>query len=444
MKLKYKISIFNVITRLVLIIILWFILPFIVEKIIYKNTNKNLLEKRDRFIKNINKSEIHDFLIASDTSEIYGNFGTLHNEFIQLEKITTNDKKVADVFYNSKRIIEKEESEYRILQHHFTYKNSKYQLEIGSNITEVSDLESVLHLFIIITFVILSILTFVADNFYVGFLLKPLKEIVETKIKLINNPEKFSQKSVKTTSSEFKGLDLALTEMMERINDVFLKEKQFIGNVSHELLTPISILKNRFENLIQNKSLNDNVVDKISDSLSTLDTMKKVIQNLLLISRIDNRQYQTNEEINFDTILSLLVENLEDRIEEKKIFVTKNLKCKSVFYGNKILIQVLITNLLTNAIKYNYKKGSIIIKDAIVNDQYNLTISDTGIGMNDEQIAKIFNRFTRIHFDQEGQGIGLAIVESIAKLHQIEIQVTSEMNQGTTFTLLFPKIKKVN
>ena len=110
MNLKYKISIFNIITRLLLIVILWFALPFTVETIIYKNTNKGLLEKRDRFIKNLNKDEIQDFLISKDTSEDYGSFSTLHNEFIQLKQVPKTTKKNKDVFLNEMRIIENETS----------------------------------------------------------------------------------------------------------------------------------------------------------------------------------------------------------------------------------------------------------------------------------------------------------------------------------------------
>ena len=231
---------------------------------------------------------------------------------------------------------------------------------------------------------------------------------------------------------------------MLRITELFLKEKEFIGNVSHELMTPISILKNRFENLIQNQSLNNNAVDKISNSLNTLDAMKKVINNLLLISRIDNKLYQINELINFNEILQYIIENQEDRIKNKQLIITNNLNYKFEFYGNKSLIQVLFSNILSNAIKYNKKSGSISIFDEFEQDKYTIKIVDAGIGMTTEQVSRIFNRFTRINFDQEGQGIGLAIVDSIAHLHDIQIVVNSQINIGTTFILIFPKNFKVN
>jgi signal transduction histidine kinase len=100
--------------------------------------------------------------------------------------------------------------------------------------------------------------------------------------------------------------------------------------------------------------------------------------------------------------------------------------------------------LIINAIKYNQSKGEIIVSDGFINDQYFISITDTGIGMDASQLERIFNRFARISSDQDGQGLGLAIAESIASFHHIEIQVTSTINQGTTFTLLFPETIKLN
>jgi signal transduction histidine kinase len=444
MKLKNKLSLFNIITKLVLMIILLIAFPYIVKKVIYNNADKNLLEKKEKLVNNLDNKEIKDFLLNNDSTEVYGSFSTLHNEFIQLQ-VSSNQKAInQNVFFNDKRSIENKISEYRILQHNFTYNQVNYQFEIGSNIKEINDLIFLLHYTIIITFLVISTFMFVIDGAYISYLLKPFYKIVETKIRLINEPERFIHTPIDSKISEFKDLDIALNEMMHRIKELFLKEKQFIDNVSHELLTPISILKNRFENLIQNQSLDDTTVDKISDSLNTLDSMKKVIANLLLISRIDNKQYKTDEIIDFKEIIPDLITNLEDRIQEKNLLVTEDLKHKVIFYGNKTLIQILITNLLTNAIKYNNQNGSIIINDEFINDKYALILSNTGSGMSADQVSQIFNRFTRIDFEQEGQGIGLAIVDSIANLHQIEIQVTSAINQGTTFTLLFPKVEELN
>lgn len=419
-------------------------LPVLVEKVVYKHINNGLVEKKKKFIENLNQNEINDFIVRNDTTETYSKFSSLHSEFLLLSRMPAKPNQKKTSFINDYRIIEGEQNEYRILQYHFRYEKVDYQLEIGSSLAEISDLTFIIRLFIIIVLVIVVLITFLADTFYIEYLLKPFYKIIDTKIRRVNEPESFDHTPIKVHSKDFKELDLVLNQMMDRIGELFKKEKQFISNVSHELLTPIALLKNKFENLLQNTSLDDNAVDKIASSLKTLDMLKKIINNLLLISRIENNQYEANEEVDCNEIITDLQEDLQDRIDDKGIQFCNNIQQKVVFVGNKTLLHILIYNLIINAIKYNQEKGKIIIEDGLMQGQYFITIKDSGIGMDDVQIEKIFNRFTRISSDQDGQGLGLAIAESIASFHHIEIKVTSLVNQGTVFTLLFPETIKYN
>jgi signal transduction histidine kinase len=439
-KIKHQLAIFNALTRLLVILILWLMLPILVENVVYRHINNGLVEKKKKFIDHLNQKEINDFIENSDDStETYSQFSTLHSEFLVLSKIPLKPNQKKTTFSNDYRVIEGEENEYRILQYHFTYENQGYQLEIGSSLSEVNDLTFIIRFFIIIVLVVILLITFLADTFYIEYLLKPFYKIIDTKIRRVNEPEAFDHTPIKARSRDFRELDLVLNQMMDRISELFKKEKQFISNVSHELLTPIALLKSKFENLLQNESLDDNAFDKIAGALRTLDMLKKIINNLLLISRIENNQYEANEKINFKDILKDLQEDLEDRIEDREILFSNNIKHDFLFTGNKTLIHILIYNLVTNAIKYNKPKGTIVVNDGFYNNQYFIAIKDSGIGMNAAQIEKIFNRFARISSDQDGQGLGLAIAESIAVFHHIEIKVTSEIEEGTNFTLLFPE-----
>lgn len=427
-------------TRLLVILVLWLMLPILVENVVYHHINNSLLEKKKKFIEHLNQEEINDFMENQDDStQTFSEFSTLHSEFLVLSKMPIKPHQKKTTFTNEYRKIENEESEYRILQHHFTYEGQDYQLEIGSSLSEVNDLTFVIKLFIIIVFVVILFITFLADTFYIEYLLKPFYKIIDTKIRRVNEPETFDHTPIKATSRDFRELDFVLNQMMDRITEVFKKEKQFISNVSHELLTPIALLKNKLENLLQNQSLDDNAVDKIAGSLKTLDMLKKIINNLLLISRIDNNQYELNEEINLREIVSDLQEDLQDRIEDKDIQFMNEMENDFVFIGNKTLVHILIYNLVTNAIKYNKPKGGIIIEDGFADEHYYISVKDSGIGMDESQLEKIFTRFARISSDQEGQGLGLAIAQSIASFHHIQIKVKSVLNQGTTFTLLFEK-----
>ncbi|KQO34711.1 histidine kinase [Flavobacterium sp. Leaf82] len=415
-------------------------LPILVENVVYRHINNGLLEKKQKFIEHLDQNEINDFIENSDDStETYSQFSTLHSEFLVLSKspVKANQKKA--VFNNEYRIIEGEENEYRILQYHFIYENQGYQLEIGSSLSEVNDLTFIIRFFIIIVFVVILFITFLADTFYIEYLLKPFYKIIDTKIRRVNEPEAFDHTPIKARSRDFRELDFVLNQMMDRITELFKKEKQFISNVSHELLTPIALLKNKFENLLQNDSLDDNAFDKIAGSLRTLDMLKKIINNLLLISRIENNQYEANENINFHEIITDLQEDLQDRIDDREIRFLNKMDHDFTFTGNKTLIHILIYNLVTNAIKYNKPKGSIEVADGVLENNYFISIKDSGIGMTTSQIENIFNRFARISSDQEGQGLGLAIAASIASFHHIEIKVVSQINEGTTFMLLFPE-----
>ncbi|WP_264565631.1 sensor histidine kinase [Flavobacterium sp. N3904] len=438
MKIKHQLAIFNALSRLLLILVLWLMLPVLVEKVVYSHINKSLLEKKQKFIEHLDKEEINDFIVRNDTSETYASFSTLHSEFLLLSRVPSNSKIIGTFFITEPRIIEEERNDYRILQYYFKYENTNYLLEIGNSLSEINDLTFIIRFFIIIVLIIIVVITFLADTFYIEYLLKPFYKIIDTKIRHVNEPEAFDHTPIKTHSKDFQELDTVLNQMMDRISELFKKEKQFIANVSHELLTPIALLKNKFENLLQNESLDDVAVDKIVGSLSTLDLLKKIIANLLLVSKIENNQYEANELIDFDAIITNLIADLQDRIEDKELTFHKKIEHHFHFTGNKTLMHILFYNLIVNAIKYNKPFGSIEIKDGFLNGNYFLSISDSGIGMNDKQQQNVFKRFTRVSSDQEGQGLGLAIVESIAQFHHIIIEITSEINAGTTFVLLFP------
>ncbi|TGD57437.1 HAMP domain-containing histidine kinase [Flavobacterium humi] len=413
-------------------------LPLLAEKVVYSHIDKSLLEKKQKFVQHLDKEEINDFLIRKDTTETYASFSTLHSEFLQLYQIGQGTGSPKSFYKNETRIIEEEESNYRILYFDFAYENCYYRLEIGNSLSEMEDLMYVIRIFIFIVLIASIVVTFFSEAVFIEYLLRPFHKIIHTKIKHINDPESFDFTAVETHSDEFKELDQGLHLMMGRIREVFNKEKQFIANVSHELLTPIALLKNRFENLIQNQSLDDQAVDKVVSSLKTLDVLKKIINNLLLVSKIENNQYHANETVNLTELLLELIEEFDDRIRNKNISIDFNMAESVAVKGNKALLHVMFFNIIGNAIKYNVANGTIILSDGYANDQYTITIADTGPGMTPEQIGQVFDRFTRMDLNQEGQGLGLAITKSIAQFHHIAIDTTSEVGKGSSFRLLFP------
>lgn len=438
MKLKYKIWILRFSLKFLMLLALWFILPYISEKIVHQSAHRDLIEKKKKFLKHLDRKEINDFLIAKDTDEVFGSFSTLHSEFFQLYAIRHNKKLQEDTIFVERRIIEDEESNFKILRHHFKYGDINYALEIGSNIDQIDRLRTMIHLYLGIIFLVLLLVSFFVDSFFLNKILEPFYKILHTKLIAGSDPDQFNMEPVESNTLEFKKLDEALNDMMQRVTIVFKKRKQFISNISHELLTPIGLLRNRFENLLQNRSLDGDAIDKIADSITTLDSLKDTINSLLFLSKIENEQFKTNEQVNINEIVMESVETLSDWVESKNINVINKMTHNEIIYGNRSLLKTMINNFMTNAIKYNQENGNIIISDGMDEGKYHLTISDTGCGMDTEQQKNIFDRFSRVNFSEDGHGLGLAIAQSIASLHKISIAVESELGKGSNFILFFP------
>ena len=438
MKFRNQLAAFNALTRLLVVVLLWMLLPALVQKVVYRNINKSLIEKKTNFIKHLDKEEINDFLVMNDTSETYASYSTLHSEFLQLSRLPARAKTSKAIYMTAPRVIEDEQNDYRILQYDFNYDDSGYRLEIGNSLREIQELTVAIRWFFLIVLIGILGVTFLMDSFFIEYMLQPFYRIIDKKIRRADQPGKFDPTPIPSRSSDFTELDAVLNQMMERINSVFLQERQFIGNVSHELLTPISLLKNRLENLLQNASLDNDAIDKIAASLRTLDILKKTINNLLLISRIENHQYEANERIDIEEMFAGLSEDFEDRIAEKDLSLSVAL-LPFEFTGNRTLMHILFYNLVSNAIKYNKRKGSISVTGKETWQDYQIDVSDSGRGIASDQIGKIFERFTRIDSDQDGQGIGLAIVKSVADFHQIDVSVESTPEIGTTFRLIIRK-----
>ena len=231
--------------------------------------------------------------------------------------------------------------------------------------------------------------------------------------------------------------------MLGKIQSVFEQERQFIANTSHELLTPIAILQNRFENMLRAENLPEEAEAQLVVSQKTLQRMTATLRTLLLISRVENNQFARTERVNVREVLAEVVEELEDRITEFALTLDWQLAPEPVLApANRTLIFTFFFNLLSNAVKYNRRGGTIGLHgQPLADGTYALEIINTGKPIPPEALSQLFERFTR--FDEsaaEGYGLGLAVVKSIAQLHALHIDVDSDELRGTTFQVVLPAL----
>ncbi|MGM9475407.1 sensor histidine kinase [Pedobacter sp. GSP4] len=434
MKLQVKFSLYNAITKIAIILLLGAIILFSLDKLAYNQLDNRLIKKKNKIIKNLNDNEI-DSLLNKEQS--FTDYNILKEEFIVLTDIPDHQKDSTAKVFTEKREIEGDIEVYRILNYKFSYHTNWYNLEIGETMTALQSIKNSIRFYMLVVLVAALFITLVADYTFSNFLLKPFYLIIDKKINLVNDPSHFNYQNIPTNTDDFKILDNSINSLMRKINTLFALEKQFIANVSHELLTPISILSTRFENMLNTPDIPVEHENKIYASLKTLNRLKVIINSLLLISKVENNQYLKTEEISLKQEIEDIYEDLEDRIADKKIDFKADLRNDYHFKGNKALIHTLLINIINNAIKYNVDGGSISISDQITPEQYTLTIGDTGLGMSKELVEDAFDRFKRGNSEENGFGLGLAIVQSIAKFHKIDIDIQSDEHVGTRISLIF-------
>ena len=288
------------------------------------------------------------------------------------------------------------------------YLNKKpYRFNIETNIEETQE-----------TIFFISITTVFLFVLIVGGLLflnrrlsksvwKPFRETLDQlKTFSLNNQTKIEFS--KTDVSEFDELNQSLTKLIEHNVSVYKTQKEFTENASHELQTPLAILKNKLDILLQNQDLTEKQYQIAEEMNRALSRSSRINKNLLLLAKIENNQFE-NSEIHLDELLNQSMEILQEHFEQKNISVKTEISDNVKVNGNIGLTEVLINNLILNAIRHTPINGSISIK--LNNSVFEVSNSGTE-KLNSDLLFKRFSRFSK---DNNGSGLGLAIVQEICK-----------------------------
>ncbi|NEM96842.1 sensor histidine kinase [Pontibacter burrus] len=435
MRLQSKLTLFSAVSKIVVVLLLVALLPPLINRVAMVNTDHRLNEKKDSVLDIISNQGIENF-VAEGSEGAYGSYNLLKEEFISIEQIP--EPIALDTIENSLRKVENEIVEYRVLSLTFEVDGSYYLLEIGRSIDTIQESIATMQYYALYFLAAVILITVFIDLAFNKILLQPLIVIVK-RLKRIGHPSTFTPKPINTTTSDFLYLNNTINDMMGQIQDAFLKEKEFIGNVSHELLTPISILQTRMENLLTDPEMPEHLLVKLVDNQKTLHRLKSIIQALLLISRIENEQYLKNEEVSITVLANEVAEEIADRAEAKEIKLHLNLEDDwTLPQANYSLLFTMLFNVVSNAIKYNKPNGTITISGAPKGKGYELCVTDTGVGITQENLPHIFNRFKRLQGpDNESHGLGLPIVQTVAHFHKIKLTVDSTIGVGTTFCFRF-------
>lgn len=223
--------------------------------------------------------------------------------------------------------------------------------------------------------------------------------------------------------------------------------KDFVANVSHELRTPITSIAGFAETLMETGMEDEEIRETFLKIIfEESKRMQVLIEDLLILSRLEHDKSHINEiEVNTSEILAEVVPMIEQQAEQKNIQFSVTAEENLIFQADSQRLKQVLINLLTNAISYTPQNG--LVKLRVFESENNICfeVSDTGIGIEQQDIPRIFERFYRVDKarsrDTGGTGLGLAITKHIVEAHRGTIKVDSEINKGTTFTVQFPKNK---
>ena len=436
MRLQFRLALFNLISKLAFAGLFLLLMPVIVERINLRQIDNDLVSKREQVISIISDIGIEPF-ITSDTSDAFGSYDILKEEYVSLEKEAyPADLNQVNV---ETRMMENEEIEYRVLKYSFLVDGQPYLLEVGRSLDSIVSAERNTRKIILLFLVFITTITFLTDILYNNILLRPL-EVIKGKLKKIPDPALYDRTPVSTTTSDFMQLDKALTELMDNINSLFRKEKEITVNISHELLTPVSVLRSRLENLLLMENAGEEVQNKIEESLKTLHRLQTLVNSLLMIARIESHQYLREDSFQINEVLKEILQEIKPIAEDSGIIVKQEMTEKIQFGGaNRSLIFSMFYNVIINAVRNTPALGEISVSCVKNRGRFCVLISDTGKGMTEEQKSKLFSRFRmRDRSSADSTGIGLAIAKSIADFHKIEVTVSSEPLKGTIFSFIFP------
>ncbi|MBB4805403.1 signal transduction histidine kinase [Chryseobacterium defluvii] len=223
-----------------------------------------------------------------------------------------------------------------------------------------------------------------------------------------------------TDTTEFEELNQSLNKLIEHSVSVYKTQKEFTENASHELQTPLAILKNKLDILLQDDDLTEKQYDIAEDMNKALTRSSRINKNLLLLAKIDNSQFDNSEVIGFDSLLRQSLDVLHEHFEQKSITVKTQISPDIKINGNSSLTEILINNLLINAIRHTLPNNSVLVTLT------NSTFEVANFGEKELNTESLFKRFSRASEDNSGSGLGLAIIKEISSFHHWTISYKFE------------------
>ena len=411
MKLLDKYNRISLIVTILVIVITGIVYYFTISYILTDQVDKDLV---------VEENEIFEYVtINKRLPQVFKSDGLK----IQFQLITrdTVQRTFADVKYWDDKVHERESG--RSLISSVKLNGNYYRITIIESKVETEDLIQLIFLITLGIILVLILVLFVINRVVIRNLWLPFYDML-AQIKLFNLTDRNSITVLQTNIEEFKDMNQEISSMSARVRQDYQELKKFTENAAHELMTPIAVMNSKLDTLIQTSNLSERQGELITDVYATVAKLTRLNKAMLLLTKIENKLIDEQEQVNIKTAVEAILSEFHEIFFNKNLQVATQLADTGIRMS-KVLVEILLNNLLTNAIRHNINNGEIYVslnKNALI-------IQNTGkLQVLDQQM--IFQRFYKSP-ESEGSGLGLTLARQICENYGFTLSYSYHQDRHT-------------
>ncbi len=319
---------------------------------------------------------------------------------------------------------------------------SRFIVEIGAPFDQI---ESVLHGLLLtlgLGLPIIVALSIGGGYFVMRRALEPIDALTQS-AERITSHNLNERLPIVPTGDELERLSVSLNSMVARLDAAFTHIRRFSADASHELRTPLTVLRGELEGIAQDPQLTAEMREMIGSALEETERLAKIVESLLVISRLDAGEARMERaRLDLTELTATTVEQLRLLAEDKDVTLVSDTPETVEIEGDRARLKQVVVNLVDNAIKYTPAGGRVEVRITQEDGHALLEVKDTGVGIPAQALPHIFERFYRVDKARSraigGTGLGLAIVKSICTAHGGQVNVESTENKGSRFVVQLP------
>ncbi|MCB0546298.1 MAG: HAMP domain-containing histidine kinase [Phaeodactylibacter sp.] len=291
-----------------------------------------------------------------------------------------------------------------------------YRVSITDVFIETDDIYDVVVDIMLRLFIILCVAMLIFSFLITGWLFRPFQKTLD-RIRSFNLKDQQVLELPQTSTKEFRQLNAFVAQMAYKARRDYLAVKEFSENASHEIQTPLAIARGKLELLLETPGLTDEQLDLVQAAQQNINKLSKLGNALLLLTRIENKEFAPNQEpVNFSRITQHCLENFSELAGLKGLALSSHIEPDVKLIVDPTLADILVANLVKNAIRHNIPKGWVEVKL----DQQKLLVRNTG---NAPRVSseQLFERFQKSNQSNGSLGLGLAIVKKITEANSFQV-----------------------